>query len=79
MPVGDPDGRVARLHYTRDLLAAALDDCESARDLPALSREYRITLAELDGLTSDEDISVVDQLAQRRRAKGPPSATGTEE
>lgn len=79
MPIGDPDGRVARLHYTRDLLAAALDACESARDLPALSREYRIVLAELDGLSGDEETSVVDQLAQRRRAKGSPSATGTAE
>ena len=45
--------------------------------LPALAREYRITMAELDSLTTGEEESVVDQLAQRRSAKITDIPTGT--
>jgi len=43
---GGPD-RVARLVEVRDALAQAIADCESKRDLAALSREYRAVMAEL--------------------------------
>ena len=74
--VGDP-GRVARLLDTRDRLAAAIAACRASRDLPGLSREYRLVLAEIDSLTTEEGVSVVDQLAERRSAKGSAGATGS--
>jgi hypothetical protein len=49
----------------------------TATTLPALAREYRITMAELDSLTTGEEESVVDQLAQRRSAKIEDIPTGT--
>ncbi len=42
------EGRLPRLIDTRDRLQAAIAACKSPRDLPALSREYRMTLAEID-------------------------------
>jgi hypothetical protein len=49
----------------------------ASRDLPGLSREYRLVLAEIDSLTTEEGVSVVDQLAERRSAKGSAGATGS--
>jgi hypothetical protein len=65
--------RANRLKDTRDRLAAALEDA-STRDLPALSREYRLVMAELDDLSGEEVDDAVDQLAARREAKTAPSA-----
>jgi hypothetical protein len=42
--------------------------------LPALAREYRMTLAELDSVIVGEENSVLDEIARRRNAK---TATGT--
>ncbi len=64
-------GRRERLIATRDKLAIALAEEPSQRDLPALSREYRMVLAEIDSLSSkDVGPDVVDQLAARRGTKG---------
>ena len=75
--MSDDPGRVARLIDTRDRLAAAIAGCRASRDLPGLSREYRLVLAEIDSLTTEEGVSVVDQLAARRGAKGSAGATGS--
>ena len=65
-------GRLERLIATRDKLAIALADEPSQRDLPALSREYRMLLAEIDSINAkDGGPDVVDQLAARRGAKAP--------
>jgi len=64
------DDRTSRLTEARDKLAAAITDCESARELPGLVREYRMVLAELAGLDGGEVGDVIDQLAKRRAAKG---------
>jgi len=62
--------RSDRLIAARDKLAAAIEDCSSARELPGLVREYRLLLAEIAGIgTGEETADVVDQLARRRRAK----------
>lgn len=67
-PAGDD--RNDRLIAARDKLATAIADCDSARELPALVREYRLVLAELAGLgLGDQEGDVVDQLAKRRNAK----------
>ena len=76
MTSSDPEGREARLRAARDQLAEAMTEA-TPTTLPALAREYRITMAELDSLTTGEEESVVDQLAQRRSAKITDSATGT--
>ena len=73
MPLSGTDGREARLTAARDLLAAAMADATPTA-LPALAREYRQTLAELDSLSVGEENSVLDEIARRRNAK---SATGT--
>ena len=65
-------GRLQGLIATRDKLAAALADGPSQRDLPAISREYRMLLAEIDSINAkDGGPDVVDQLAARRGAKAP--------
>ena len=70
MPKTGERGRLDRLIATRDKLAIALADDPSQRDLPALSREYRMVLAEIDSLnTTDDEADVVDQLAARRGTK----------
>lgn len=62
--------RITRLRATRDRLRAALESCESARDLAALSREYRLTLAELDELSpTAEEVSALDEISERRTAR----------
>lgn len=69
------DDRAARLTSARDKLAAAIEDCDSARELPGLIREYRLVLAEIAGLGVGEEVGdVVDQLAKRRKAKTAPGA-----
>ena len=52
------DDRLSRLEALRDTLAAAIDECESKRDLAALARQYRETLKEIEeikGVTNGED------------------------
>lgn len=73
MGIGATDGREARLKAARDLLAEAMTEATPAT-LPALAREYRMTLAELDSLSAGEENSVLDEIARRRNAK---TATGT--
>lgn len=69
------DDRAARLTSARDKLAAAIDGCDSGRELPGLIREYRLVLAEIAGLGVGEEVAdVVDQLAKRRKAKTAPGA-----
>jgi len=69
------DDRAARLTEARDKLAAAIDACDSARELPGLVREYRMVLAEIAGLGLGGEVAdVVDQLARRRNAKTAPGA-----
>jgi hypothetical protein len=68
--MGITEDRIERLIDMRDLLAAAIAGCESPRDLPGLSREYRMVLAEIASLHTEDGADVVDQLAARRTAKG---------
>ena len=70
MPKTGERGRLERLIATRDKLAIALADDPSQRDLPALSREYRMVLAEIDSINAkDDEPDVVEQLAARRGTK----------
>jgi len=75
--VADTSGDAARLTALRTQFEDALAACESARDLPGLSREYRLLLAEIRELhTNDEGVDPVDQLAKRRATKGAAGAAG---
>ncbi len=61
--------RLERLGDTRDRIEAAIAACESARDLPALSREYRLLCAEIDALQPRAEVDGVDEITRRRAAK----------
>lgn len=69
-PAGQ-DTRAARLITVRDQLAAAITECDSKRDLAALSREYRAVLTELDALqpVQKEVTRGVDEIGRRRAAR----------
>lgn len=65
-----PDDR-ARLEAVRGLLEAVLNDPETPpRELPGLSREYRLTLAALAQLAPPAGVSKLDEIAARRRKRG---------
>ena len=49
------DGRLEQLTTLRDILAVSIDECESSRDLAALSRQYRETIREIESIESGED------------------------
>lgn len=70
MDATQPEGiasRRERLSELRDSLHAALFGGEIAvREYAALSKEYRAVLAELDALPNSEEVSVADEIAQRR-------------
>ncbi len=69
MPNVDP-GHLSRLISTREKLGVALAEGPSARDLPALSREYRQILREIAAIEAHkEEADVVDEIAARRGAK----------
>lgn len=61
----------ARLEGLRDRLQAVVDNPEtSPRDLAAVSREYRMTLAKLDDLAPAAAGSPLDEIAARREKRG---------
>jgi hypothetical protein len=55
----------ARLAALRDRLADQITSADE-RALPALSREYRAVLADLEALPSESSTATVDQLKERR-------------
>lgn len=57
--------RRERLEKLRDRLDMAMVAC-TPRELPAMARELRLTLAELEGLPAAEGVSARDQLAEAR-------------
>jgi hypothetical protein len=60
--------RAEGLAWLRDLLAAHLDDSDG-RTSPALAREYRAVLAEIEALPTAEAKSRLDELRARRESK----------
>lgn len=57
--------RVESLKELADILAQSIEECDSKRDLAALSRQYRDTLREIDeiegGVEVDDGITVLIQ------------------
>lgn len=63
--------RLTRLKELRDKLETAIENCESMRDLAALSRQYRETIREIEdieGTYDDED--EIESLLAERKANG---------
>lgn len=68
-------GRLSQLIELRDKLATAIDECESMRDLAALSRQYRETIREIEeiegqGMNNDE----IAEILTERDSMGKPGA-----
>ena len=65
------DDERARLEALRGRLEAVLNDPDTApRDLAAVSREYRQTIAKLSALAPAAQGSPLDEIAQRRKKRG---------
>ncbi|MEV1331136.1 hypothetical protein AB0J20_16340 [Micromonospora costi] len=62
--------RLKTLQTLRDHLASAIDDCDSLRDLAALSGRLQSVLEEIAELAPPEQKGdAVDEIAQRRNAR----------
>ena len=63
--------RLATMRALRDRLAADLDDCASARDVAALSRQLSQCLEIVDHLEQGQNVarSPLDDLAARRAGR----------
>lgn len=64
--------RRKRLEALRDSIESVLNEGVGARELPALAREYRATMAELASIeaTDAKAGDPVDEIAARRAARG---------
>ena len=60
--------RAERLTADRDLLELAMADATPSQ-LPALVKEHRAVLAEIEKLAATPKGSVIDQIAQKRRER----------
>lgn len=70
--------RLDALHDLRDLLARSIEDCESMRDLAALSGRLQAVLAEIDELSpTEQEVDAVDEIAKRRDARRSGAAKGS--
>ncbi|ORV61485.1 hypothetical protein AWC03_09810 [Mycobacterium europaeum] len=72
---------MAALAALRDALACAIDQCQSKRDLAALSRQFTSVLEQIDALPPLPKRRIADEIADRRaarraRAAGVDSAKG---
>ena len=72
------DDRRLSLVALRDTLAAAIDRCESMRDLAALSARLSDVLAQIEMLTPRVEVGdAVDEITARRAARGAGPAAGS--
>ena len=70
--------RLVALTPLRDTLSASIAECDSMRDLPSLSREYRAVMAEIALLAPPEKKGdAVDEIAERRAARRAGAASGS--
>lgn len=74
----ETESRLKRLIALRASQEAALAEGIHARELSALSKEYRATLAEIDELTPQEAVGdSIDEIAARRAARRAAPAKGS--
>ena len=63
--------RLERLIDLRDRLEQAIEQCESMRDLAALSRQYRETIKEIEELEGSKDTTdEISAILAQREADG---------
>lgn len=62
-------GRVAILEALRARLAAEIDGCENAKDLPALVLRLTDVVEQLDSMPTSEQVSAADEIAERRASR----------
>lgn len=68
-------GLLDELLELKSILAAEIDMCESARDLAALSRQYREVVRDIDEIQNGEDgDDRAAQLVKRHRKPEQPAA-----
>lgn len=60
--------RLELLESSRDRLLQEIDEA-NATELPALSRELRAVLSEIDGIPSAEKTAPADEIAKRREER----------
>lgn len=71
--------RLQALKDLRDVLATSIAECESARDVAALSNQFRTTLAEIEVLSPRASVGdSVDEIARRRAARRSGPAKGAD-
>ena len=67
--VAQAGDRYATLLALRDRLAQEIDDCEYARDLPALAMRLADVLSQIDSLPQSYPTAAADVIAARRRQR----------
>lgn len=68
--------RLAALRDLRDLLARSIEECESLRDMAALSGRFQAVLEDISKLEGPKEVGDgVDEIAQRRAARRAGSAS----
>ena len=67
----DAQTRVEQLKTLRGILADAIDNCNSMRDLASLSRQYRETIRELEEIEGEpHDHDEIGDILANRDADG---------
>lgn len=70
--------RLKSLEALRDVLASAIDNCESMRDLPPLASRLSDVLIQIESLTPKVEAGdAVDEITARRAARGAGPAKGS--
>jgi len=76
--VRDADGFESGLEALRDRLATAIDNCDSGRDLAALSRQYVDVTEKLEQIKPTEKGGTgLDEFTRALRAKRGPGAAAS--
>lgn len=68
--LSEAEDRLCQLLALRDILANAIDTCESARDLAALSRQYRETIREIEEYKGADNGDEIGEILAARAADG---------
>ena len=67
--------RLAQLKTLALVLAKSIDDCEDARALPQLAKQYRETIQEIEEIQGGEaDGDEIEEIIAQRQADGKPGA-----
>lgn len=67
--------RLEQLKALAGVLAAGIDDCEDCRALPALTKQYRETIREIEDIEGAEnDGDEISEILSARETDGKPGA-----